>query len=88
MSAHGQTIALALAALLAGYGAGWLHFASLARVADLLAAGRLWALWLQLLRLVALGLFLYLCARGGALVLLAAGAGVLLGRHHVVRGGR
>lgn len=82
------TAALALAAALGGALAGWLHFASLHRVADLFVAGRLAAVWLQLARLALLVAFLALCARGGAVVLIAGAAGVLAGRALVLGRGR
>lgn len=81
----------ALAALLgfaAGYGAGLLHFRSLARVAEGLLSGRLSAAGMQVARLAALGGFLWLCALAGAAVLIAATAGVLLGRARALREAR
>lgn len=80
-----QTALLALLAALAGFAAGWLHFASLARIAEMIAEGRLTAILLQLARLVMLGLLLWLCAKGGAAVLLAGAAGVLVARAMVLR---
>lgn len=78
---------LLLAVLAAGSGfvAGWLHFASLARIADMIVAGRLTPILFQLARLAGLGLFLWLCAMGGAAVLLAGAAGVLVARSVVLR---
>lgn len=78
----------AIIAAVAGLGLGWLHFASLARVADWLLAGRLAAVALQLARFALLGGFLFLCSRGGALVLLAGAAGVLSARVLVLRRAR
>ena len=80
--------ALALAALFAGTAAGWAHFRALETIAARLAAGERRVILWQALRLVALGLFLFLCAKGGALTLLAAAGGVFLGRALVMRGAR
>lgn len=82
------TFLLALAAAVAGFAAGWLHFASLGQVAEMIVAGRLTAIWLQLGRLAALAAFLFLCAQGGAPVLIAAAAGLLAGRAFVLRRAR
>ncbi len=79
---------LAFLAGLAGLGAGWLHFASLEWVANRIVEGRLSAVGVQLGRLVLLGGVLFLFAQGGALVLLAGAAGILLGRFIVLRGMR
>ena len=79
------TLILAVLAALAGAGIGWLHFSSLERVAEMIVAGRLSAIGLQLGRLVLLGGVLWLFAQGGALVLLAGAAGVLAGRAIVMR---
>lgn len=73
-------LGLAAAALVAGIAAGWAHFASLRHVADLFAAGRMRAIGLQLARLAALGVFFWLCTRGGSAVLIAGVLGVLIGR--------
>lgn len=81
-------ILLALGAALAGFGLGWLHFASLSRVADLFVAGHMRAVALQLARLAVLAGFLVLCAQGGAAVLVAGAAGVLAARARVLRGAR
>lgn len=78
----------ALLASLAGLGAGWLHFASLEWVANRIVEGRLSAIGLQLGRLVLLGGILFLFAQGGALVLIAGTAGILLGRAIVLKGAR
>ena len=78
----------ALLAGLAGLGAGWLHFASLEWVANRIVEGRLSAVGIQLGRLALLGGILFLFAQGGALVLLAGAAGILLGRSIVLRGAR
>ncbi len=75
-------------AVLAGYAAGLLHFRSLAVIADRMLDGRLSAVGLQLARLAALGLFLYLCAIAGAAVLIGAAVGVMLGRARALRGVR
>ena len=79
---------LVLLAVAAGYGAGLLHFRSLAKVAQGLLAGRLSAVGLQVARMAALGAFLAACALAGAAVLIAGAAGVLLGRAHALRGMR
>lgn len=76
---------LALLAALAGVGAGWIHFRSLRPLAGRIIAGDLRALALQLLRLGGMMAFLVLAAQGGALVLLAAAAGVFAGRWLVLR---
>ena len=78
----------ALLAGLAGLGAGWLHFASLEWVANRIVEGRLSAIGLQLGRIVLLGGILFLFAQGGALVLIAGAAGILLGRAIVLKGAR
>jgi hypothetical protein len=75
----------ALLALIAGCVAGLLHFRSLARVAEGLFAGRFSAVGLQVARLAALGVFLWVCAIAGAAVLIGAAAGVLLGRARALR---
>jgi hypothetical protein len=72
----------------AGYGAGLLHFRSLARVADGIVSGRAGAVLLQVARLAALGLFLTLCALVGAPSLLGAAAGITLARRRALRGAR
>ncbi|MCA8879421.1 MAG: hypothetical protein KDA73_05530 [Rhodobacteraceae bacterium] len=72
-------------ALLAGVALGWLHFRSLRRVAERLVAGEPAAVLLQITRILMLALFLYLCARLGASTLLAAAAGVYIGRVLVMR---
>ncbi|MFT3803336.1 MAG: hypothetical protein QM766_19255 [Burkholderiaceae bacterium] len=85
MSGLPFTVVLAVLAALAGFGAGWLHFASLARVADLIVDGRPSAIGLQLARIAVLGCLLGLFAWAGAAVLLAGTAGVLAGRSFVLR---
>lgn len=87
MSVDTQTVLLALLALPAGAVAGWLHFSSLSRVADMFVAGKMSAIGLQLLRFALLGAFLWLCTQGGAPVLIAGAAGVLAGRAYVLRKG-
>lgn len=79
------TILLAVGAALAGTIAGWVHFASLARVTDLLIAGRIAGVGLQAGRFVLLGGFLWLCAQGGWIVLLSGAVGILAGRTLVLR---
>jgi F1F0 ATPase subunit 2 len=88
MTVDPENLALAAAAGIAGAALGWAHFASLAWVADLFAAGRIGAVALQVGRLAVLSGFLWLCAQGGAAVLLAAAAGVLAGRSLVLRRAR
>ncbi|KCZ86219.1 hypothetical protein HAD_11050 [Hyphomonas adhaerens MHS-3] len=83
-----SSLIFALLAGLAGLGAGWLHFASLEWVANRIVEGRLSAIGLQLGRIVLLGGILFLFAQGGALVLIAGAAGILLGRVIVLRGAR
>lgn len=78
-------LAWAVLAGLAGFAAGWLHFASLAQVTRLFLQGRLAAVWLQLARLALLAGVLFLCARGGAPMLIAAGTGLALARLLVLR---
>lgn len=78
-------IAGALVAALAGVAVGWAHFRSLRMVTERIVAGRLSAVALQLARLALLTLFFVLCARFGALPLVAAAAGVLAGRAAVLR---
>lgn len=80
MTLDAMTLILCGAALVAGAVAGWAHFMSLRRVADLFTEGRMSAVALQLGRLAALGVFLWLCTRGGAAVLIAGALGILLGR--------
>jgi hypothetical protein len=74
------SIGPSLPAAIGGVAVGWMHFRSLRTVAERLVAGRLSAVVLQVARLAALTLFLFICARVGAVPLLAAGAGVLAGR--------
>ncbi|HAE27938.1 MAG TPA: hypothetical protein DCG58_12315 [Hyphomonas adhaerens] len=83
-----SSLIFALLAGLAGLGAGWLHFASLEWVANRIVEGRLSAIGLQLGRIVLLGGILFLFAQGGALVLIAGAAGILLGRAIVLKGAR
>jgi hypothetical protein len=85
MSGGAIFVGYALLAALAGVVAGWLHFRSLRLVTDGLAAGRLSAVAFQMARLGLLALFLYVCARFGAVPLLAAAGGLLAGRMIVLR---
>ena len=85
MNIEVESLAFVPAAALAGGAIGWLHFASLARVSELFVAGRIAAVGLQLARFAILGAFLFLCARGGAGVLIAAAAGVLAARAAVMK---
>ena len=70
--------------LAAGYLAGLVHFSTLETVARRIVGGQLSAVALQIGRLAALGLFLFLLARLGAAELLAGGAGILLARSRVL----
>ena len=73
-------------ALVAGVALGVAHFASLRRVTEFFAEGRaLAAAGLQALRLLVLGAALVGAAWLGAWPLLAAMAGILLGRWAVLR---
>ncbi len=81
-----MTAALMLTAFLVGALAGAAHFILLRKCVTLFAAGRV-ALPAALmpLRFVVLGALLYAVARhAGAAPLLAAGAGILLGRQAVL----
>lgn len=80
-----MTVLLTIAAVIVGAGAGWLHFRTLRQVSDRLLAGDLRAVAWQVGRFAALGLFLFLCAKGGAAPLIGAGAGVMIGRHAALR---
>lgn len=82
----GAALLTAALAAAAGHGAGLVHFRSLRRVAEMMVAGRGAAAALQVARLAALGLFLALCALAGPAALLAAAAGLLLGRARALRG--
>jgi len=75
-------------AALAGYGIGTVHFRSLARVADMMLAGRMIAVVLQLARLAVLAGFLILAALAGPGPLIAAAAGVLVARARVLKAAR
>jgi len=76
--------ALGLAGLVVGFGAGLVHFRSLHTVARRFVAGDWTAALLQVGRLAALGVLLYIFARLGAQVLLAGAAGILLARRRVL----
>jgi N-ATPase, AtpR subunit len=88
MSGTGNLATIALIPLLAGIVVGWLHFTSLRAVSRLLVEGRLSAIVLQVARLAASGLFLYACARFGALQLAAGLAGMMVGRAIALRSAR
>ncbi|MGE4072002.1 MAG: ATP synthase subunit I [Lysobacterales bacterium] len=75
-------------ALLAGVALGWLHFRSLRWVAERLLAGQPVVVLVQMVRILLLAVFFYLCARLGASTLLSAAAGVLIGRLWVMRRSR
>lgn len=83
-----MSVVLIFLAALVGFGAGWLHFASLERVARMITEGRLSAVGLQLGRLVLLALLLWLFAKAGAAVLIAGAAGILAARAMVLRRAR
>jgi len=68
---------------------GVVHFATLRRIADQFAEGRvLAAAALQLGRLVLLGVALFIAARLGVWPLLSCAAGMLVGRRIVLRRNR
>lgn len=71
---------LVLPAALLGWGAGVLHVRTLRPVAEMLAAGRLRGVALQLVRFAALAAFLLAAALLGAPALIGAALGVLSGR--------
>jgi hypothetical protein len=79
-------LALLAVATFAGIAMGCIHFVTLSRVTDLLLAGRIAGVGLQVARFALLGGFLWLCAKGGWPVLLAGALGVLAGRTLVLRG--
>lgn len=85
MISGSATLAAAVAAVLAGIVMGWVHFASLSRVTDLLVAGRIAGVGLQVARFAVLGAFLWTCTQGGWPVLVAGALGVLAGRALVLR---
>lgn len=76
--------ALALGGLIAGYGAGLLHFRSLQAVVRRFVKGDWTAALLQVGRFALLGILLFLFAGLGAQVLLAGAAGILLARRRVL----
>ncbi|MFZ2102742.1 MAG: ATP synthase subunit I [Oricola sp.] len=76
--------AAALVGLAVGYGAGLLHFRSLKTVAKRIVDGDWTAVLLQVARLAALGLVLFLLTRWGGHVLIAGAAGILLARRRVI----
>jgi hypothetical protein len=89
MTTHeGATLVMAVLAAHAGFAAGWLHFASLERVAAMIVQGRLSAIGLQLARIALLGCLLWLFAKGGGLILVAGAAGIVAGRSLVLRRAR
>jgi hypothetical protein len=77
-----------LVAALAGYGVGTVHFRSLARVADMMLAGRMLAVVLQLARLAVLTGFLVLAALAGPTPLIAAVISMLVARARVLKAAR
>lgn len=78
-----------LASLGAGILLGIAYFATLARTVRHFSEGRaVRAAGLQLARFAVLGGTLYAMVRLGALPLLAGGAGILIGRHLVMRRSR
>lgn len=78
-------IVFAFLAAFAGFGAGWLHFASLRHVSRMIVEGRMAGVGLQILRFTILAALFWLFVQGGALVLIAGAAGVLAGRVFVMR---
>lgn len=82
------TFVPALVAAPAGLALGWFHFATLARVSELLVAGRLVGIGLQLARFALLTAFLWLCARQGWPALAGGGAGIMAGRALALRRAR
>ena len=72
----------------AGFAVGWLHFRSLRWLAARIVGGDPTAAALQWARLAAVAAFLYFCARGGAAPLLAAAAGLWVGRALALAQGR
>ncbi|MBC57211.1 MAG: hypothetical protein CL814_09755 [Confluentimicrobium sp.] len=85
MSGVAISAGYAVLAALAGTLVGWLHFRSLRAVTERLVAGQLSAVALQMARIAALALFLYVCARFGAVPLLTGAAGIMAGRAIVLR---
>lgn len=83
-----QLLPAALLAAATGIAVGWFHFWSLSRVTDLLVAGRLSGVGLQVARFALLVAFLWLCAKAGWIVLLAGAVGILTGRTLVLRRAR
>lgn len=77
-------LATGMAGLLVGFIAGLFYFRSLNIVARRLINGDLTAVGLQAVRFAALGLVLYGLTRFGAVALLAALAGIVLARSHVL----
>jgi N-ATPase, AtpR subunit len=84
--AHSPAIWVAahLLALAGGYFAGIIHFRSLRIVTRRLMAGDWTAVVLQFARLVGLGAMLWLFAQWDAYALLAAAAGIVMGRGRVL----
>lgn len=82
---YAPQLAQLMVGVVAGAAAGWLHFRSLKVVTQRLLRGDVAAIGLQLVRFVALGLVLFLAARGGVAMLLGATVGVMLGRRAVLR---
>ena len=83
-----MTVMFVILAGLIGMAVGWAHFASLVFVTDLLVAGRMTGLLLQLGRFAVLGVFLWLCALAGWVVLIVGAAGVMAGRFIVLKRAR
>ncbi|SFJ12791.1 ATP synthase subunit I [Celeribacter neptunius] len=85
-----DTILIPLLGLLLGLALGFVHFSTLKRVTALyLGGGRvIWAVALQIIRLVLLALVMVFLARQGALPLLAGALGVLIARFVVLRGAK
>lgn len=80
-----MTLVFSALALPLGAALGVVHFRTLFTVTQLLLAGRLWGVALQLARFAILGGTLWAVAQWGALPLLCALAGILLGRARALR---
>jgi hypothetical protein len=82
-----MTLILSLAFLVLGLSAGAVHFALVARDADVVVRrGALWPiLLLRIGRMALIAVLLYLAARSGALPLLAAAGGVFVARQWALK---
>ena len=75
-------------ALIVGAALGAFHFATLARVTNMLMDGRLTAVFLQVGRFAIMAAALWIAARQGAPVLLAGAIGIMAGRALILRRAR